>query len=483
ATSVSEGVLEPASSRVTAERRHLTVLFCDLVGSTALAARLDPEDMGRVIRAFQECCADVVRRWDGHIARYMGDGMLAYFGWPRAHEDDAERAVRAGLELTAVVASLGRDHGSVHAARVGIATGLVMVGDLIGEGAAQEETVVGETPNLAARLQAMATPGSVVIAEGTQRLVGGLFEYVNLGAQDLKGFGSPVHAWRVIGEGGAESRFEALHGGALATLVGREAEIGLLLDRWERAREGEGQVVLLSGEPGIGKSRIVRALRERLADQHHTPLAHYCSPYHTDSALYPVIRLLERAAEFTGDDDAPARLVKLEGLLSRGTEALGEAVPLVAALLGIDAGARYPAPTLSPQRLKQRTFELLVDQVEGLAATAPVLAVYEDLHWVDPTTLELLDLLIERVERLRVLVLTTFRPEFNAPWTGYSHVLQLPLSRLARRHRQALVAALTDGKPLPEEVLDQIVAKTDGVPLFVEELTKTVLESGLLRDA
>lgn len=264
------------------------MLFCDLVGSTALAARLDPEDMGRVIRAFQECCAEVVRRWDGHIARYMGDGMLAYFGWPRAHEDDAERAVRAGLELTAVVTSLGRDHGSAHAARVGIATGLVMVGDLIGDGAAQEETVVGETPNLAARLQAMATPGSVVIAEGTQRLVGGLFEYVNLGAQDLKGFGSPVHAWRVIGEGGAESRFEALHGGALATLVGREAEIGLLLDRWERAREGEGQVVLISGEPGIGKSRIVRALRERLAHQHHTPLAHYCSPYHTDSALYEV---------------------------------------------------------------------------------------------------------------------------------------------------------------------------------------------------
>ena len=295
-----------------AERRQLTVLFCDLVGSTELSARLDPEDMGRVIGAYQDCCAEVVARWDGHVAKYMGDGVLAYFGWPRAHEDDAERSVRAGLDLVQRVERLTATDGAQLGARVGIATGLVMVGDLIGEGAAQEEAVVGETPNRAARIQAVAPPGSVVIDPGCQQLVGGLFEYTDLGAQELKGFAGPVQVWRVLGESRAESRFEAMHGQQLTALVGREHEIDLLADRWERAKEGEGQVVLLSGEPGIGKSRIVRALRERLAGEPHTPLSHYCSPYHTNSALYPVIGLLERAAGFTRDDRADARLDKLE---------------------------------------------------------------------------------------------------------------------------------------------------------------------------
>jgi class 3 adenylate cyclase len=270
-------------------------MFVDLVGSTELAARLDPEDMGEVIRAYQSCCAEVVERWDGHVAKYMGDGVLAYFGWPRAHEDDAERAVRAGLELTAAVARL-QEGGRPLAARIGIATGVVMVGELVGEGAAQEEAVVGETPNLAARLQSLAEPGDVVIAEGARRLLSGLFDYIDLGRPELKGFASPVRAWRVLGESRAESRFEALHGQQLTVLVGREHEIGLLAERWERAKEGEGQVVLLSGEPGIGKSRIVRALRERLADEPHTPLSHYCSPHHTNSALYPVIGLPGPAA-------------------------------------------------------------------------------------------------------------------------------------------------------------------------------------------
>jgi hypothetical protein len=359
----------------------------------------------------------------------------------------------------------------------------VVVGDLIGEGAAQEEAVVGETPSRAARLQAVAEPGSVVIDPGCQQLVGGLFEYADLGARELKGFADPVRAWRVLGESQAESRFEALHGQQLTVLVGREHELGLLVDRWERAKEGEGQAVLLSGEPGIGKSRIVRALRERLVSEPHTPLSHYCSPHHTNSALYPVIGLLERAAGFTRGDRADARLDKLEALLARGTEALGEAVPLVAALLGLEPGQRYPAPALSPQRQKQRTLEVLIEQVEGLAARQPVLAVYEDVHWVDPTTLEALDLLIGRVQRLPVLVLITFRPEFSPPWTGHAHVMQLSLSRLTRRHGQALVEAVTGGKALPDEVLDQVLAKTDGVPLFVEELTKTVVESGLLSDA
>jgi class 3 adenylate cyclase/predicted ATPase len=466
-----------------AERRQLTVMFVDLVESTALSARLDPEDMGAVIRRYQERCGEVVSRWDGHVAKYMGDGVLAYFGWPQAHEDDAERAVRAGLDLAQEVEGLTTTDGVPLAARVGIATGLVMVGDLVGEGAAQEQRVVGGTPNLAARLQALADPGTVVIAEGTRRLLGGLFEYLDLGRPELKGFAAPVRAWRVVGESRAESRFEALHGQHLTALVGREHEIGLLMDRWERAKEGEGQVVLLAGEPGIGKSRIVRALRERLADEPHTPLSHYCSPHHTNSALYPVIGLLERAAGFSRDDRPDTRLDKLEALLARGTETPGEAVPLVAALLGLETGERYPAPALSPQRQKQRTLEVLIEQVEGLAVRQPVLAVYEDVHWIDPTTLEALGLLIERVQRLPVLALITFRPEFSPPWTGHAHVMQLSLSRLTRRHGQALVAAVTGGKALPDEVLDQILAKTDGVPLFVEELTKAVLESGLLSDA
>jgi class 3 adenylate cyclase/predicted ATPase len=470
----------PGKVSAEAERRQLTVLFCDLVGSTELSARLDPEDMGEVIRRYQESCAELVARWGGHVARYMGDGVLAYFGWPQAHEDDVERAVRAGLNLTQEVGQLTTTDGVPLAARVGIATGLVVVVDLVGEGAAQ---VVGETPNLAARLQSLAEPGTVVIAAGTRHLLSGLFEYVDLGRPELKGFPGPVQAWRVAGESRAESRFEALHGPQLTVLVGREYEIGLLVDRWERAKEGEGQVVLLSGEPGIGKSRIVRALRERLAGEPHTLLSHYCSPHHTNSALYPVIGLLGRAAGLSRDDRAEVRLGKLEVLLARSTEALGEAVPLIAVLLGIETGERYPAPTLSPQRQKQRTLEVLVDQVEGLAARQPVLAVYEDVHWIDATTLEGLDLLIERVQRLPVLVLITFRPEFSPPWTAHAHVMQLSLSRLTLRHGEALVAAVTGGKALPDAVLDQVLAKTDGVPLFVEELTKTVLESGLLTDA
>jgi len=477
------GASSEATRTTGAERRQLTVLFCDLVGSTELAARLDPEDMGRVIQTYQATCSGVIERWGGHVAKYMGDGVLAYFGWPQAHEDDAERAARAGLELVERVAKLSVPTGEDAAGRVGIATGLVMVGDLVGEGAAQEEAVVGETPNLAARLQGLAEPGAVAIADGTRRLLGGLFEHADLGSHELKGFAEPVQAWRVLGASRAVSRFEAFHGQQLTVLVGREHEIGLLAERWERAKENEGQVVLLSGEPGIGKSRIVRALRERLDGEPHTPLSHYCSPHHTNSALYPVIALLERAAGFTRDDPPETRLDKLEALLARGTEALAEAVPLVAALLGIETGERYPAAALSPQRQKQRTLEVLVDQVEGLAALQPVLAVYEDVHWVDPTTLEALDLLIERVQRRPVLVLITFRPEFNPPWTGHAHVTQLSLSRLTRRHGQALVAAVTGGKVLPDEVLDQILAKTDGVPLFVEELTKTVIESGMLTDA
>jgi class 3 adenylate cyclase/predicted ATPase len=466
-----------------AERRQLTVLFCDLVGSTELAARLDPEDLRGIMAAYQRCAAAVVERFEGHIAKYLGDGVLAYFGWPQAHEDDAERAVRAGLQLVEAITRLEPDAAVRLQARIGIATGRVVVGDLVGEGASREEAVVGDVPNLAARLQALAEPGMVVIGEATHRLLGGLFQVDDLGPQQLKGFAEPLAVWRVSGESSAEGRFEARYGAGLTPLVGREEEIALLLRRWEYARDGEGQVVLLSGEPGIGKSRIVREVRARLEGEPHVRLLYQCSPHHTTSPLHPLIEQLERAACFARDDPPAARLDKLEGLLARRRNKLNEVVPLIAALLGLPIEDRYPPLDLTPQRQKQRMLEVLVDQLEGLAAAQPVLVTYEDVHWIDPTTQELLGLAIERIQHLPVLAIVTFRPDFTPSWSGQPHVSVLALTRLGRRDGAALVDRVVGNKALPAEVSAQIVAKTDGVPLFVEELTKTVLESGLLRDA
>jgi predicted ATPase len=437
--------------------------------------------MGQVIRAYHGTCTEVIERWGGHVAKYMGDGVLAYFGWPQAHEDEAERAVRAGLALTEAVGNVVAPAGKPLAARVGIATGLVMVGELIGEGAASEQTVVGETPNLAARLQALAAPGSVVISRATRRLVGGLFELADLGPRRIKGFAEPLAVWRVEGEGRAEGRFEALHGEHLTPLVGREHELGILLERWAWAKDGDGQVVLLSGEPGIGKSRLIRALRERLGDEPYTTLSHYCSAYHTNSALHPVIELLERAARLDRDEPAEAQLARLEAMLARSGDRLDERVPLLAALLGVPTSDRYPALTMTPEAQKRRTMEALVDHLAARAAEKRVLALYEDVH--DPSTIELLGLVIERVRQLPVLVLITFRPEFQPPWTGQAHVTAVTMSRLGRRQGADLVTLVTGDKPLPPELVEQIVGRTDGVPLFVEELTKTVLESGLLTDA
>jgi class 3 adenylate cyclase/predicted ATPase len=460
-----------------AERRQLTVMFCDLVGSTGLATRLDPEDLREVITAYHGAVADVVRSFDGFIAKYMGDGVLAYFGYPRAHEDDAERAVRAGLGLVDAVGRL--DVRSVKLqARVGIATGLVVVGDLIGEGSAQEQSVVGETPNLAARLQALAEPDTVVIAAGTRRLVADLFEYCDLGAVEVKGIATLVPAWQVLRPSSVASRFEALLGAALSRLIGRDEEIDLLLRRWARAKAGDGQIVLVSGEPGIGKSRITAESAERLRAESHVHRRYFCSPYCRDNALYPFIDQLWHAAGFAQDDPPTAKLEKLEAVLARAAP-LDEDVPLLADLMSLPVSERHPLPNLSPERKKEETLEALIRQLERLARRQPVVMVFEDAHWIDPTSRELLDLIVERVRRLPVLLIVTFRPEFQPPWTGQPQISMLSLNRLDRRDRTALITEIASGKVLADEVIDQIAVRTDGVPLFVEELTKSVLESGV----
>jgi len=456
-------------------------MFVDLVGSTELSTALDPEDERELIRAYQSTVAIEVARFEGHIAKFMGDGVVAYFGYPRAHEDDAERAVRAALAVSDAVRRVTAPAGEPLNARIGIATGIVVVGDLIGEGAAQEEAVAGETPAVAARLQVLARGGSVVIDGATRKLLGALFKLEDLGPQHLKGFAQPVFTWRVLGKERLEDRFQALRGEALTPLVGRNDELNLLLRRWNLAKRGIGQTVLLCGEPGIGKSRLVRALNDQLADEPRALLSHFCSPHHVNSALHPVIALLEGMPGLSRDDAPDARLDKLTALLAQTTNRLDDAVALLANLLGISVDGRFRAPNYSPQKRAQRTLEVLVEHVEGLAAGQPVLVVYEDVHWIDPSSLELLKLLIDRIDRLPVLVLITFRPEFMPSWSEHIKVTPITLTRLTSSD-VATMAGEVAGKPLPSEVVQHIVACADGMPLFVEELTKTFVESGLLQD-
>ena len=458
----------------TPERRYVTVLFSDLVGSTALSTRLDPEDLRDVIAVYQRCVEETVHRFDGFIAKFLGDGVLVYFGYPEAHEDDPERAVRAGLELVAAVKGLQTPEPLE--ARVGIATGLVVVGDVIGSGASQEQSIVGKTPNLAARLQGIAAPSTVVIADPTRKLVGNLFELEDLGGKDLKGIAGAEKAWAVLRAKPVDSRFDAFHATGVTELIGRQEELDLLLRRWTKAATGEGQVVLLSGEPGIGKSRLIAALSEHPATQPHTRLRYFCSPQHTDSALYPIISQLERAAGFTHDDNAPTKLDKLDALLARSFTPATDAA-LFADLLSVPNDARYPTIELTPQQRRQRTLEALINQIVALAEQSPVLMIVEDIHWVDPTTLEALGRGVDRIKSVGVLLIMTYRPEFEPPWLGRPYVTALTLSRLGERDIATMIDRVAGNRALPDSIRQDIIERTDGIPLFVEEMTKAVLEA------
>ena len=475
-------LVEQPPAAAVAERRQLTVMFCDLVGSTALSARLDPEDMGDLIRAFQGAVSLAVVRFDGHVAKLMGDGALVYFGYPRAHEDDAERAVRASLKLVEAVRNLRHERGVALDVRAGIATGPVVVGEMMGEGQARERGIVGETPNLAARLQASAEPGSVVVAASTRRLLGEAFELRALGPQVLKGFADSVPAWTVVREVENLSRFEASRSEAMTPFVGREQEVALLIERWRDATEGEGQAVLLSGEAGIGKSRIVATLRERIAGERHVVMRYQCSPHHVNDAFYPISRQIWHAAGFVPGELATTRLDKLEAMITLSGVDSGEIAPYLVSLLSIPADGRYPPIEMAPSELKERTIAALIVLFVGLTQEAPVLALLEDAHWIDPTSLDVFSRLIERLQDLPALLVVTFRREFTAPWLGRAHVTAHGLNRFGRRQAVAMIDRVAGGKALPAEVLEEIVFKLTACRCSSRSLPRRCSKSGLLRE-
>ena len=461
-------------------------MFCDLVGSTALSMRLDPEDLQDIIRRFQELCAKVVAKFDGYVAKYMGDGVLIYFGYPQAHEKGAERAAHTALAILEAMPDLGA--GLPHeqevelAARIGIDTGLVVVGEAIGEGSAAELTVVGETPNVAARLQALAGPNEIVIGSVTHELAGDAFEYEDLGTHRLKGIAEPVKAWRVLGLSDTEAATAGATPGG-GRLVGRDEEVGLLLRRWEQSKEGHGQTVLISGEPGIGKSTLVETVSAEVKREGYTRIPHRCSPYHTNSVLYPVVEHMKRLMRWEPDDSADAKLDKLENWLRGFSQPLAEVVPLVAALISLPLPEdRYPPLGLTPQQQKQQTLDAIVALTLEEAERRPIMELWEDLHWADPSTLELLGLLIDQTPTASLLIAVTFRSEFVPPWPMRSHMTPITLNRLERPQIEAMVGLLAGRKSLPPEVIEHVVTKTDGVPLYVEELSKMMLESDMLRE-
>ena len=470
-----------------AEHRQITVLLCDIVEWTSLSRQLDGEDLRDVIRKCQDAWNAAIDALGGFVARYMGDAALVYFGYPQAHEDDAERAIRAGLLIVEntrhLNATIGRAKGIELAMRVGIATGPAVVGDLIGEGASLERAVVGETPNLASRLQGIALPDQVVVSDATVHIVGSLFEYDDLGEQSLKGFEAPVQAWRVIGERAVDDRFEATHADREITpLIGREDELTLLLRRWQQACEGEGQVALIAGQPGIGKSRLTQALRAEIDPDTRTLMRYFCTQYHQDSALFPLVSQLERAAGMTRDEPAGQKLEKLERLVALSNPEPERTASLFGSLMSLPVEERYGPLHLSPQQQRERTYEAFEEQLANLARTRPVLAIFEDLQWADPSTQELLDRIVYAIRKLPVFLVVTFRPDTRAPWGDEPHVTSITLNRLTENFGAEIVSKLVGGKALPDEVLAQIIRKADGIPLFVEEVTKTVLESGFLKE-
>ena len=460
------------------ERRQLTVMFCDLVGSTALSHRLDPEDLREVIGSYRNWTSQVIARYEGFIARYMGDGILVYFGYPRAHENDAARAILTGLEIVERLeradAEKDRNRGSRLRVRIGIATGLVVVGDLVGEGGLEEAAVIGVTPNVAARLQALAKPNSVVVAQTTRDLAGGLFEYADQGMHKLKGLQQPAQVWRVLRTSAAESRFDAAQGRRLTPFVGREAETERLLGAWQLARTGKGQVVLLAGEAGIGKSRMAESLGERIAYEPHIRHLYQCSPYHTNSALYPFIQQLERTAGFGRRDTSEQKLDKLEALLGKSATRDGEMPSLFAALLSVPASGRYPPLQMVPERLKAKTLYALLERLRRLADQSPLLMLFEDAHWVDPTSMEFLDLLADYIRDIPILAIITSRSAPAYAWADLQHVSAMRLERLDRPLSATMVRQLLERKRLPAKLVEEIVVRTDGVPLFIEELTRAL---------